>query len=130
MSTKQKLFAEEIALRICGEIPKEEEMFKIRFRKKRNQFTDLIDLYTAEFPARREEEPEVNAKEVEMPKCLICGCDMQYKTPYSGRPLINDPGVVCYRCWREKVLPYEQELKASVPDSIRYYPYPSDVEED
>ena len=130
---EKKLIADDIALRICGEIPKEEDMFRIKFRKKRNQFTDLIDLYTAEFPVRREEEPITVSKEADM-KCALCGKQLDiynektqtFEYPECGRPLVDD--VVCREC-KAKCRNYEDAVKASYPNSIQYYPRSSDLED-
>ena len=105
------------------------EMLLRRHKPKKNNFSELLELYMTPVPAvREEEEPRSEVKEEEM-KCLLCGCDMQYKTPYSGRPLTNQKGVVCHECWRTKVLPYEQQLKSNMPDSIQYFPRSSDLED-
>ena len=134
-----KAYSQQISLRdgtrfdacVAAEILQEREMnpLKRRHKPKKSEHSALIELFNTPMPIRREEgEPTSEIKEEEM-KCLLCGCDMQYKTPYSGRPLTNQKGVVCHECWRTKVLPYEQKLKSNMPDSIQYFPRSSDLED-
>lgn len=108
----------------------ENNMLLRRHKPKTNNYSELLELYMTPVPAvREEEEPITKSKETDMAiKCELCGKTLGYYDHQEcGRPLVN--GVVCKEC-KVKCRNYEDDLKAKMPDSIRYWPYPSDVEDD
>lgn len=115
---------------VGAEIMQERDMnpLKRRHKPKKNQYSELLELFVTPVPAVREkEEPRTESKEEEM-KCALCGKQFgPYDKKEWGQPLIRD--WVCEQC---KVVcrNREDEIKRTYPDSIRYFPYPSDVEED
>ena len=106
----------------------EDDMNILKKRKTKKQSRDLLELYLTKFPVRREDESEPDAKEDQMTiKCCLCGKEIgYYEYPECGRPLVD--GVVCVQC-KIKCRNYEDAVKASYPNSLRYWPYPSDIEE-
>ena len=105
----------------------ENEMLLRRHKPKKNNFSELLELYMTPVPAvREEEEPRSEVKEEEM-KCALCGKELGiYECPEEGRPLVD--GKVCKQC-KVKCRNYEDAVKASYPDSIRYYPTSGDLED-
>lgn len=107
----------------------ENEMLLRRHKPKKNNYSELLELYVTPVPARREDEEQIiEVKEEEVTiKCELCGKTLGcYEHPECGRPLVD--GVVCKEC-KVKCRNYEDAVKASYPDSIRYYPTSGDVED-
>lgn len=107
----------------------ENNMLLRRHKPKTNNYSELLELYMTPVPAvREEEEPKIIVKEEEMKTCALCGKPFgPYDKKEWGQPLIND--WVCERC-KVDCRNREDEIKRTYPDSIRYWPYPSDVEDE
>lgn len=99
----------------CGE----KNMLLRRHKPKKNNFSELLELYMTPVEARKEEEPISEVKEREKMICALCGKELDiYECPEEGRPLID--GKVCGSC-KKRCRDWEDELKSKYPDSLRYF---------
>lgn len=113
----------------------ENEMLLRRHKPRKNNFSELLELYVTPVPAVREEEPMLEVKEEEMKTCALCGKQLdvynektqRWEYPESGRPLIDAP--VCSQC-KVKCRQYEDAVKSSYPDSLQYFVKGLELEDD